>query len=158
MMNTRRVSLLCSGLILALLAIVAGFILWPRELPVKFANVTDTPLKNVEVEFMGEFVSFGTIAPRSTVFGTFAIRSVWWSEEATTQCPIVRLRFGDGETLRFKYGGSPFERPIGVMSFHSGGTPKNPYVSVETVERHMIGFGYSTFSTQLSPSKTDDPR
>jgi hypothetical protein len=158
MTKSRRVLLLCSGAILALLAVVLVIVLGPRRLPVKFANLMDTPLKSVDVEFAGGLVKFETIAPRSTVFGSIASRSALGSKPVATQCPIVRLRFGDAEPLIFGMGERSFNIPVDELNLQIDNDYGSPRIHVEAIDRRLISYRYSSFHMKSSPSKLDDPR
>jgi hypothetical protein len=153
MRKSRRVSLICGILILAIL--FAGFMIaiWPRSTPVRFANVTDKRLMKVEVQFVGQLVRFGTIEPRTTV-----VRSIPFGREARADgvvkpCPRVRLTIGKGAPLLFGPGEPGFKIPVQEMSFQLDDASGTPRIHVEAIDRNLIGYRYTSF--HMKPSSRD---
>jgi hypothetical protein len=158
MTKMRRVSWICAGLILALLVVVVVVVVWPRSTPVKFANVTDKPLTDVEVEFVGELVRFETIAPRATVVRSIPFGRAARANGVAKPCPIVRLKVGDGEPLLFGPGEPSFKIPVQELSFQLDDAFGSPRIHVEAIEKSLVGYRYTSFHMKPYTVNKDSAR
>lgn len=153
MTKSRRVSLICGVLIVTALFAAFMMAIWPRSTPVKFANVTDKRLMNVQVQFVGQLVRFGTIEPRTTVVRSAPFGRASRADGVVKPCPRVRLAIGKEAPLLFGPGEPGFQIPVQELNFQLDDASGTPRIHVEAIDRNLIGYRYTSF--HMKPSARD---